>query len=247
MFFAAVPLGRPPDGSESFFGDSDLDDSLPSANAAFWTALIGHIERADNGPPGTIFDLGCHSGGLLAALGERFPGARLSGIEPIETLRAAAAARLGDREPGGAILGAENWDDVETGSIDLLVCHEVLYLIPDLAVPMGQIGRILSPGGQAFLVLGCHAENPVWAAWRRHFDARGIPVFDHRPFDILAAAAAAGMIADVQPLRRDGWIRYDPLDAPFPFPDAQAMFDHHYRHKLVFRLRLDDGSPSPSS
>jgi SAM-dependent methyltransferase len=244
VFFAAVPLGPRSDGKGSFFRDSDLDDSLPSANAAFWASLIGHIECAGVASPRAILDLGCHSGGLLAALGERFPAARLLGIEPIETLRAAAIARLGGRDPGGTVLGTEDWDELETGSIDLIVCHEVLYLISDLAVPMRQISRVLAPAGQAFLVLGCHAENPIWAAWRQYFDAKGIPVFDHRPFDILAAAAGAGMIADMQPLRRDGWIRYEPLDAPFPFPNAQAMFDHHYRHKLIFRLRLDDGSPS---
>jgi len=246
VFFAAVPLGSQSDGRVSFFGDRYLDDSLPSANAAFWASLIDHIEEAGISRPRAILDVGCHSGGLLAMLGGRFPTARLIGIEPIKSLRAAAIARLVDDGKEGKVLGKEGWEIVEPGSIDLLVSHEVLYLVPDLSVFVGQLRRTLSATGQAFLVLGCHAENPMWQTWRRHFDAQGIPVYDHRPFDLLAAAADAGMSAQVQPLRRSGWIRYDPLDAAFPFPDAQAMFDHHYRHKLIYRLELDDGSASSS-
>lgn len=246
MFLAAVSLRRQPDRGISFFGDSDLDDSLPSANAVFWASLIGHIDEAGVAQPRTILDVGCHGGVLLAMLGARFPAARLLGIEPIESLRAAAIARLADQGAQGIVFGTEGWETVEAGSIDLLVCHEVLYLVPDLGVILRQMRRTLSPTGQAFVVLGCHAENPMWAIWRRQFDARGVPVYDHRPFDILAAAAEAGMDVQVQPLRRSGWVKYDPLDAPFPFPDAQAMFEHHYRNKLIFRLELDDGSASGS-
>jgi SAM-dependent methyltransferase len=246
VFFAAVPLGPRPAGKISFFGDGDLDDSLPSANAAFWASLIEHVEDGGVERPSAILDFGCHSGGLLALLGRRFPAAHLFGIEPIDALRADAATRLAGQGAQYTILDGEKWEKVEAGSIDLLVCHEVLYLIPDLGVVMRQVRRVLSAAGQGFIVLGCHAENPVWTTWRRHFDARGVPVYDHRPFDILTAAAEAGLSVQVQPLRRSGWVRYDPLDADFPFPDAQAMFEHHYRHKLIFRVELDDGSASSS-
>jgi SAM-dependent methyltransferase len=241
-----VPLGPRSVGKTSFFGDGDLDDSLPSANATFWASLIGHIEQARVEQPRAILDVGCHSGGLLALLVQRFPTARLLGLEPIEALRAAAVARLAGEGAEATILGSEGWENVEAGSIDLLVCHEVLYLVPDLGVVMRQVRRVLSATGQGFMVLGCHAENPMWATWRRNFDSRGVPVYNHRPFDILAAAAEAGLSVQVQPLRRSGWVRYDPLDTDFPFPDAQAMFEHHYRHKLIFRVELDDGSASSS-
>jgi SAM-dependent methyltransferase len=239
-----VPLGPQSAGKTSFFADGALDDSLPSANATFWASLIGHVEDAGIERPSAILDVGCHSGGLLEILGKRFPTARLFGIEPIEALRAAAAARLAGEGAEATILGSEGWGNVEAGSIDLLVCHEVLYLVPDLGVVMRQVRRVLSATGQGFIVLGCHAENPIWTTWRRHFEAQGVPVYDHRPFDILVASAEAGLSAQVQPLRRSGWVRYDPVDADFPFPDAQAMFEHHYRHKLIFRVELDDGNAS---
>ena len=228
------------DQRKSFFGDSELDSSLPEANSVFWAALVAHIEREIRGAPAVILDLGCHSGGLLALLGERFAEARLIGIEPIAALRDLARKRL-SADPGRASLfGEGGWATVREGSIDLLVCHEVLYLMPDLDSVMNDVARVLAPGGSGWMVLGCHSENPVWPSWKAQLALDGVQTYDHSPFDVLAAAAKAGLAADVQPLRRRGWIRYDPTAPAFPFPSATSMFEHHYRHKLLFRLRFGD-------
>lgn len=235
------------DQRRSFFGDPELDISLPAANSVFWTALLAHIEGEIRGTPATILDVGCHSGGLLALLGERFPDARLIGIEPLAALRALAESRLSADAGRASFLDGSGWARVPKGSVDLLVCHEVLYLMPDLASVMENAARILAPGGSGWVVLGCHSENPVWPGWKVQLAANGVQTYDHRPFDVLVAAAKAGLVADVQPLRRSGWIRYDPCAAAFSFPDLGSMFEHHYRHKLLFRLRLeDDDAASPA-
>lgn len=228
----------------SFFGDPELDISLPAANSVFWTSLLAHIEEETCGAPATILDLGCHSGGLLALLGERFPKARLIGIEPIARLRALAESRLSADAGRASFFGDGGLARVAKGSVDLLVCHEVLYLMPDLDPVMDDAARALAPGGTGWIVLGCHSENPVWPGWKAQLAADGVQTYDHHPFDVLAAAARAGLTADVQPLRRSGWIRYEPAAAAFPFPDAASMFDHHYRHKLLFRLRFEDDDPA---
>jgi SAM-dependent methyltransferase len=231
----------------SFFGDPELDSSLPEANSVFWAALLGHIEREIRGAPTAILDIGCHSGGLLALLGERYPETRLIGIEPIAALRTLAESRLSRDAGRASFLGEGGWASVSRGSVDLLVCHEVLYLMPDLASVMDDVARVLAPGGSCWMVLGCHSENPVWPSWKAQLAADGVQTYDHHPFDVLAAAAKAGLVADVQPLRRSGWIRYDPTTAAFSFPDAASMLEHHYRHKLLFRLRLEDDDPASPS
>jgi SAM-dependent methyltransferase len=229
----------------SFFGDAELDASLPVANSVFWAALLDHIEQDTSREPAAILDFGCHSGGLLTLLGQRFPAARLIGIEPLATLRVQAASRLYAENARTTLLG--DWHEVGEGSVDLLVCHEVLYLLPDLERVLRDMARCLAPRGTAWVVLGCHSENPVWAEWKALLVAGGTRAYDHSPFDLLTAASKAGMVAQVQPLRRTGWVRYDPSAAVFPFPDARSMFEHHYRHKLLFRLGLDDdGFTSPS-
>ena len=44
----------------------------------------------------------------------------------------------------------------------------------------------------------------------------------------------------IRALRRSGWVTYDPLRADFRYPDVRTMFDHHYRHKLIFRFYIAD-------
>lgn len=231
---------------ESFFRDQALDDALPEANRAFWTALIRHIEDEGAPAPRTVLDVGCHTGGLLQQLGKRFSPVELIGIEPITKARATAHERLKGHASAVHLFGLDGWEQIAAHSVDLLVCHEVLYLEPDLDNFMARVRRILTLDGAAFVVLGCHSENPLWAIWRIQLLAEGIAVHDHKPIDIMAAASAAGLLAAVQPLRRSGWVSYDPPNAVFSYPDVQTMFDHHYRHKLIFRLRSDDELPTSS-
>ena len=227
----------------TFFADPTLDHDLPTVNEAFWTALIGHIERDGITSPCSILDIGCHTGGLLDALRQRFAPADLYGIEPLASARSAALRRLEATAATVSLLDTSEWDRVPAGGIDLVVSHEMLYLEPDLLDFMLRIRRVLAAGGVSYVVLGCHSENPLWQAWKTPLVAAGHQVFDHAPIEIMEAASVAGLIPSVQPLRRSGWVTYDPRQAEFRYPSVRAMFEHHYLHKLLFRLEIaDDGT-----
>jgi SAM-dependent methyltransferase len=238
-----MPLTDGNDGGRTFFGDPTHDDELPAVNEAFWSALIGHIEQDSISTPGVILDVGCHTGGLLEALGRRFAPHELFGIEPLASARAAASQRLEGIPATVTLLDAAEWDRIPTGAIDLVVSHEMLYLEPDVPRFMRRIRTVLRPGGFAYVVLGCHSENPLWQTWKTLLIAAGHRVYDHMPLAIMEAASAAGLVPSVQPLRRSGWVTYDPHQAEFRYPSVQAMLDHHYVHKLLFRLETaDDGT-----
>ena len=235
-----MPLKKDPSERGAFFGDSTLDDELPFVNATFWVALIGHVERDVAAPPRSILDIGCHTGGLLHRLAHRFGPDRLWGIEPIRTARETALRQLIGVAPSVRVLDVGEWGQIPERSVDLVTSHEVLYLQEDLSELMREVERVLSPHGVAYMVLGCHAENPLWEEWKKPMIAAGRAVYDHAPFEIMEAASAAGMLPSVQPLRRFGWVTYDPLRAEFSYPDLRTMFDHHYRYKLIFRFRGGD-------
>lgn len=223
---------------EAFFGDPSLDSDLPMVNEVFWSSLIEHIERDCSAPPNVILDVGCHTGGFLLALNHRFSPSGLFGIEPLAAARLAASRRLDGAAANVRLLDVSEWDLVPTGAIDLVTSHEMLYLEPDVWDFMKRLRRVLTASGFAYVVLGCHAENPLWEAWKPSLVAAGHRVYDHAPLEIMEAASSSGLLPSVQPLQRSGWITYDPLRAEFPYPDVQTMFDHHYRHKLIFRLRV---------
>jgi SAM-dependent methyltransferase len=235
-----------PPGAETFFGSPALDSDLPAANEAFWASLIGHIEQDCAELPRTILDIGSHSGGLLFELNRRFSPRALYGIEPLATARSEAAARLQGVAANVTLLDPSDWASVPGGGVDLVTSHEMLYLEPDVLDFMRRVRKALTPSGVAYVVLGCHAENPLWQIWKPQLLAAGRQVYDHRPIDIMEAAAVAGFMPAVQPLRRYGWITYDPRRAVFRYPDVRTMFDHHYRFKLVFRLRASDDGPVTS-
>jgi len=224
----------------TFFSDPSLDDELPIVNESFWSALIAHIERDGVPAPKSILDIGCHTGGLLHQLSRRFNPATLIGIEPLATARAAAAQRLTDAAETVILLDPAEWARVQAASSDLITSHETLYLEGDLLAFMTRVRATLARGGAAYVVLGCHSENPLWRQWKMPLVAAGHRVYDHAPLDVMEAAASVGFLPSVQPLRRSGWVTYDPLRANFRYPDVKTMFDHHYRHKLIFRLRIPD-------
>jgi len=223
--------------TSGFFFSADEDQQLAATNSDFWDSLIEHIrgDRWDE-PPGSILDIGCHYGGLLSKLIDVWKPKRAWGIEPMAPARRRAIARLGALAPDVRVMDVPEWSSVPGAAFDLVTCHEVLYLEPDLHAFMASIHRVLSRSGRAYVVLGCHAENPVWVHWKPRLEALGHRVYDHQPMDILAAGAALGLLPSLRPLRQTGWITHDPLRSEFTFPSVGAMIDHHFKHKLLFRF-----------
>lgn len=220
-----------------FFFSPEEDAELEATNSVFWDSLIGHIrEDCGDTPPSSILDIGCHYGGLLSRLITAWKPQRAWGIEPLASARTRAVARLTGRASEVRILDTSDWPSVPGAAFELVTSHEVLYLVPDVRSFMESIRRVLSRGGRAYLVLGCHAENPVWADWKPYIEALGHRVYDHRPMDIMAAGAAFGLLPALRPLRDTGWVTHDPLLSELTFPSAGAMLDHHFKYKLLFRF-----------
>jgi SAM-dependent methyltransferase len=212
------------------------DASLEDANQIFWSTLLEHAKGEVRGPVVSVLDVGCHDGGLLARLAALLHPESLTGIEPASTCRERALLRLRKLAHSVTVLPPEDWSEVPTDSVDLLTCHEVLHLVEDLSGLFEQICRTLRTHGTAFVVAGCHTENPLWLQWGAQLRAAGQTIFDRAPFDILRAGIDAGLRGAMRPLRRDGWIMYDPDHAVFMYPSAVELLNHHYRHKLLFRF-----------
>lgn len=212
------------------------DISLEQANQMFWSSLLDHIQSEVRAPVQSILDLGCHHGGLLALLAGTLQPTSLIGVEPSSHSRERTRFRLRNLAPSATVIPPERWGEIGTASVDLITCHEVLHLVEDLSTLFYQITRTLRGNGTVFVVAGCHAENPVWLRWSEQLRSAGQVVFDRSPFDILRAGINAGLRGAMRPLRRDGWIIYDPDHAAFTYSSAGELLDHQYRHKLLFRF-----------
>lgn len=219
-----------------FFADPADEEDLEFRNEVFWDAMIDRIrEDGFRQAPRCVLDIGCHRGGLLARIATRWAPETLIGIEPIEAARARARLRL-STTPNVLLLEPTQWHRISSGSVDLVVCHEVLCLIPDLDHFVGDVERVLSPNGRAYLAAGCHAENPLWADWQPQLEAMGHKTFSHSPLALMAAAGRRHLLPSVRPLRDHGWATYVPSPADFAFPSVKALLDHQFQLKLLFRL-----------
>lgn len=107
-----------------------------------FTDLLARVGARE---PQTVVDLGCGEGALTASLTERWPGARVTGVDSSPEMLAAAAAHA---VPGRVVFLAADvreWRPEE--SLDVLVTNAVLHWVPGHADLLRRWAGQLAPGG----------------------------------------------------------------------------------------------------
>ena len=116
-------------------------------------------------------ELGCGFGRMTDALAERFDRVLALDVSPAMIDAARAAVRAENVE--FRVVSGERLDGVEDWSADALICYLVLQHLPRRRIVLsllGEIGRVLVPGAQAFVqlpVLGAGVRPRMWRALRR--------------------------------------------------------------------------------
>lgn len=110
------------------------------------TSLGPALEALRPGPGARLLDVGCGTGVLLARAHERWPSARLVGVDLAPEMLAVARARL----PAGAALAAASAADLPFPALafDVLVSTSSLHHWPDPAAALREAARVLAPGGR---------------------------------------------------------------------------------------------------
>jgi len=159
------------------------------------------IQRIGADAPATVVDLGCGPGNLTRLLLERWPEARVSGIdsspEMIEKARATAPGI------GFEVGDARDWT-ADGDQVDVLVSNATLQWIPGHLELLPRLVERVRPGGWfAFQVPGNFDEpshtlrNELAADERFAAHTADVAVPDsHDPAEYLDALAAAGCTVD---------------------------------------------------
>ncbi len=92
---------------------------------------------------GTAFDLGCGPGNSTQLIAERFPQARVAGIDSDENMLEAAAKRL----PGISFTRADLGDWMPAEPADLIFANAVFQWLPNHLDLFGRLMGGLAPGG----------------------------------------------------------------------------------------------------
>jgi trans-aconitate 2-methyltransferase len=124
--------------------------------------------------PATVVDLGCGEGALTASLAQRWPGARVTGIDSSATMLAAAAAHAVPGQVEFTLGAVEDWQP--SGPIDVLVTNATLHWVPGHEQLLARWAGLLAPSGELALqvpgnfrapthtLLADLCRSPRWAA-----------------------------------------------------------------------------------
>jgi trans-aconitate 2-methyltransferase len=107
--------------------------------------FVDLLARVGAGAPSAVVDLGCGEGALTASLAQRWPGARVTGIDSSATMLAAAASHA---VPGRVRFTAGDVQEWQPpGPVDVVVSNAVLHWVPGHEQLLARWAGWLAPGG----------------------------------------------------------------------------------------------------
>lgn len=173
-------------------------------------------EAAGIGPGDRVLDVGCGTGVLAREAADRVgPDGGVTGLDVNETMLAVARQMRPDIEWRQGDVAGLPFDDA---SFDVVASQYMLMFIPDQVAALGEMWRVLAPGGR--LCVAVWADSPGYVilsgiARRRISDEVADALFAGFTLGdkvkLLDLFDAAG-IADAQVDTRDGWARFASVD-----------------------------------
>jgi 2-polyprenyl-3-methyl-5-hydroxy-6-metoxy-1,4-benzoquinol methylase len=199
-------MSRASDFSKNYFdGDQKTSGTYSSYDEErLWPAFEDMVRELKNVMPlGSILDIGCAKGFLVAAL--RKSGYNAEGIDISEYAVAQAPSyvkpflRTGDLSKENLVYASN--------SFDCIICMGTLEYIPDQSFALSEIDRVLKPGGSLLITtldsVPANDQYRVYAKSKSHWDA----VFNARGFTVCHQLAGKVFSAYVRKIMKYDLIR----------------------------------------
>lgn len=137
-------------------------------------ALVDRLPPAGSGRPTTVLDLGCGSGASTAAVLAAWSGAGRSGdlaLTGVDASVGMVTAALGKPWPDEVLFtvsdAVAHLRTLDDASVDGVLGAYLLRNVPDRAVLVGEVARVLRPGGvfvvHDYSVAGSVRAQAIWA------------------------------------------------------------------------------------
>ncbi|GAA2743172.1 trans-aconitate 2-methyltransferase [Terrabacter aerolatus] len=163
----------PPDGAASDTAPGDPVAGSRATDAAWdprqYAVFSGHrgrpfadlVARVDATAPTLVVDLGCGPGELTLGLAERWPGARVVGVDSSPEMLERARAQDTAGRVEWVESSAEDWDPTECGApVDVLVTNATLQWVPGHLRLIPTWVQSLAPGGSFAMQVPSNFDAP---------------------------------------------------------------------------------------
>jgi ubiquinone/menaquinone biosynthesis C-methylase UbiE len=134
-------------------GDESMARNLAFQAQAIWPQEQALFDRYALFGALRILDLGCGTGEITRRLAERYTQAEILGIDILEGNLAIARRESGEFAGRVSYATGDAFAlDQPDAQFDLVVCRHMSQAVPDFALVLDEIGRVLKPGGWLHLL-----------------------------------------------------------------------------------------------
>lgn len=185
--------------------------------------LLGHLMAQEHRPltrwaldllrPGTgdhLIDLGCGGGMAIRMAAEAAPGGRVIGLDYSRAMAGQARARnraLIAGRRAAVVQGSVAALPFPDGSFDHAYSIETFYFWPSPVADLGEVRRVLRPGGRVTLAMDISREGPDPAAIAANAERLGFTVYSREELETtLRLAGFTDVTTAAQPGRGKGWL-----------------------------------------
>lgn len=123
------------------------------------------VERLDIRPGFQILDLGCGTGWATRLLAKTHAGVQAIGVDASKSMIAKAEELHSYTIRARYEVGHFEALDFPDAKFDLVFSMEAIYYAPDLEKALGEIHRVLKPGGKAHIVMDLWTGRPGTSGW----------------------------------------------------------------------------------
>jgi ubiquinone/menaquinone biosynthesis C-methylase UbiE len=195
--------------------------------AADLERLLGLIERHGR-VKGHILEVGCGTGFYLVHLAQRFPAARLYGLEPSDAMLSQARRKVSEFGLAKCLLAKGDGHSLpfRSGAFDFVLMSQVLHFFGDRQRAAAEVRRVTRSDARLLVITTSHpqlraqvdlgffpglarrdiARIPSIAEIRRMFEGHGFELRNTIEFATTFEAASADAL--VEQIKRNPWSSY---------------------------------------